>query len=293
MKRYKSLYEMASRFENTIFYQIFDSIDPNQLHLTGDTFDIKDEIKKFGMTWDSINKSWVFKQKPSSEHEFERKTIEVFKHIESLGYSIAPTPENEHLIKGYEKKKELGVQKGIPGKNRIIIKDFHHYAPMTMVKGGGTKYIKSLLQQFGFEFSGYGWQRIEMQKAQREEFVSILERNGYTIEFENIETSKADISRFIREVHKLDGQEVYLAISRKEERVMHYIDIGKEPFKTPSFKLNVAPKGITFSNLPRKELQSFLFDDIESFEINTKRGHKGFTVVVNQSDGNQYEYNFG
>jgi hypothetical protein len=168
------------------YYRFFkDKGDNYKLMLSGDTFGVKDILRKNGFTWEPINYSWMSGLK--SRKEWEEIAPKIFKEIEKAGYKVQIHGKLDKIAKdwlsfaipGYEE----AIYPEIPDGNeeKVIIKRWHHYAPMTGVTGKGSRKIKDLLKYCGYNWTGWLWERIYLSEEVND-MIEYLKQNNYTID---------------------------------------------------------------------------------------------------------------
>jgi len=175
-----------------IYYDFYQNKDLYTIILTGSTFDVKDIIKKYEFNWGSLDKGWKYKE-PVSEDKLDSICKPLFIELKKIGITIAPGQgmfSHEEFynntvgkISDFSDEQIPEIPNAIPGKNKIYIKNFHHYAPMTKVSGGGTKFIKPLLNYYNFNWnsSGFIYDRVELLDNERKEFIKILKDHNYDV----------------------------------------------------------------------------------------------------------------
>lgn len=298
MKRYKpyKFDEMSSYFNNTVFYNIFKS-NPDIVYLSGDTFDIKEIIKKQGAKWDSLEKKWAInidKIKP------------LFDSIIELGYSITPEKgiDKSLIIKDFEDEYNLIIPKGINGKNNIKIKSYSHYAPMTQISGNGTKYIKPLLLQYHFKYDTqyFIWNRVELSDIEFKEFTTILKDNNYNIELLGISDEIPDQAQKnfekimkIKFPHPINMNKpvVWLKLYEEKEPNTWYSILG---IHKDFYEVDIEKDYIEFipykgATKIKNKLEKFKYNEVIDFMKNTHHQTLNIEVVIERNNI-KYKYSY-
>jgi hypothetical protein len=154
------------------------------LIITGNTFNIKDLIKRAGFKWSDVNKGWRSKT-PKRLNIWQKQAPELFKQIEkNSGYVIEkrknPDNPDSPAIEGWDISEYPHIDDGIGQK--VYIKLVGDQFPVVILMGKGTYTSRELLKYFKFRFDKekHGWVK-SYNKSEIDEIVTILKQSNYEI----------------------------------------------------------------------------------------------------------------
>jgi hypothetical protein len=168
------------------YYNFYRAGDNYSLYISGDTFGLKDLLRRNDFSWNGGDYAWA-SNKTLAKEEWLKITPKLFKEIENAGYKVELRGKMDQISKewlsfaipGYEEANYPHIPNGNGAK--IIIKRWHHYAPMTGIAGKGSRMIKDLLHYCGYGFTGWLWERIYLRE-EVDDLIEYLKQNNYTID---------------------------------------------------------------------------------------------------------------
>ena len=143
-------------------------------------------LKRNDFSWSGVDYAWLSSESLSKE-EWLTIVPKLFEEIENAGYKIQIRGKMDKMDKdwlsfdvpGYEEATYPPIPDG--HKEKVIIKKWHHYAPMTGVTGKGSRMIKDLLHYCDYNFTGLVWEKIYLSE-EVDDMIEYLKQNNYTID---------------------------------------------------------------------------------------------------------------
>jgi ankyrin repeat protein len=173
-----------------VYYRLSKS-DQNSyvMYIYGDSFNVRDILKKFNFMWDDMNRAW--KSRFSLPKElWEKSAPKMFEQIEKIGAHIVQPrgklsqfdidmersfyiPEYDHWEYPY-----IPDGKGL----KVYFKQWHHHAPVIGVTGKGSYTGRAVLKYDGYVFNkgSHMWERT-YDKEDVDDLIKYFESRGYTV----------------------------------------------------------------------------------------------------------------
>jgi hypothetical protein len=171
-----------------VYYELkpFMVKDHYEIVITGNTFDIKNIIKKYSFKWSSIHKGWKSARPRTLEH-WQKIASELFTEIEKIpGYVIEKrknpgTPTNSPAIGKWDISEYPRVDDGTGLK--IYVKLLEEPFYIISLMGKGTYIARNLLKYFKFNFNKekHAWEKIYHNKFEIDDMLKYLKENNYEI----------------------------------------------------------------------------------------------------------------
>ena len=174
------------------------------MHISGDTFALKDDIKHYGFKWSDIDHAW--KSKVSLPKEMWLATLpKMFEKLENKGAAI------QHHGKISQYDKDFDRDFGVPGWDhwefpkipdgngaKVYIKVWDHHAPMVGIMGKGSYLIRAVLRYDGFIFTTdkHMWTHVYL-KENVDDLIEYLSKYNYTIIDGRIKTGTIQTTRVL------------------------------------------------------------------------------------------------
>jgi len=160
--------------------------DHYEIIITGNTFDIKNIIKKYSFKWSSIHRGWR-SARPHTLEYWQKIASELFTEIEKIpGYVIEKrknpeTPINSPVIGKWDISEYPRVDDGTGLK--IYVKLFEEPFNIISLMGKGTYTARNLLKYFKFSFNKekHAWEKIYYHKSEIDDMLKYLKENNYEI----------------------------------------------------------------------------------------------------------------
>jgi len=174
-----------------IYYEleIYNAIPSFTLYfliLSGNTYQLKNIIKKYDFQWSDSNKGWKSKH-PKKLEVWQELAPEIFKEIEkNPGYVVKkrknPNNPNSPDIEGWGTSEYPIIKDGEGQKIYVSVKG-HYLFPYVLFSGKGTYTAKEFLKYFNFHFEKqiHSWMKSGYNKNEIDEIVNYLKQHNYKI----------------------------------------------------------------------------------------------------------------
>jgi len=159
------------------------------MYIYGDSYNVRDILKKYNFKWSDINYAW--KSKFSlPKHIWELTAPRMFDEIEKLGGHIVQPKgkltkfdidmERSFFIPGYDHWEYPYIPDG--NGLKVYFKQWHHHAPVIGVTGKGSYAGREVLKYDGYVFNrgSHMWERT-YDREDVDDLIKYFQSRGYTV----------------------------------------------------------------------------------------------------------------
>ena len=220
-----------------VYYRLYKS-DQNfyTMYISGDSYNVRDILKKYKFKWDDINYAWKSKFSMPKE-SWEINAPIMFKEIEKIGGHVVQPKgkltkfdkdmERSFFIEGYDHWEYPFIPAGNGAK--VYFKQWHHHAPVIGVMGKGSYLGRAVLKYDGYQFTqgSHMWERT-YDREDVDDLIKYFKECGYTV----IDGRKKVNEKFEEESDPIRDMRIgmHTFFKKEADRLLHlkYDELRKE-----------------------------------------------------------------